>query len=65
MTTNADKIEKPLSARLSLLNPSSAQLMQTGPKPLEMPFHGDNTGSNPVGDAKLGQLLSSGFAFHS
>jgi hypothetical protein len=28
-------------------------------------FHGDNTGSNPVGDAKLSQQLGSGFAFHS
>ena len=39
--------------------------MQSQHRMAETPFHGDNTGSNPVGDAKLSQQLSSGFAFHS
>jgi hypothetical protein len=29
------------------------------------PFHGGNTGSNPVGDAKSFQVLGESFALHS
>ena len=32
--------------------------MQILPNELKMPFHGDNTGSNPVGDANISKDLA-------
>ena len=43
--------KSPVSMRHCCIDVSFAQPIQTLPKCLKWPFHGDNTGSNPVGDA--------------
>jgi hypothetical protein len=43
--------ESPAAMRPARLLTSFAQLVQTLPNDPKEPFHGGNTGSNPVGDA--------------
>ena len=51
--------KSPLTMRQQRRLASIAQPMQTHPKCPKRPFHGDNTGSNPVGDAnKINNLAS-------
>ena len=47
----AASVKSPTTMRHSRRLASFAQPMQTHPKCPKRPFHGDNTGSNPVGDA--------------
>jgi hypothetical protein len=44
--------KSPATMRQKRREASFAQPKQTEPKCRKRPFHGDNTGSNPVGDAK-------------